>query len=419
MPDRDRRRKRRKRRFRLTGCLCILAAAAGVMVLGSLVLPGTFRQIGSALRAALDETVEETVNATIRQETEFPELTVTAEESESDFYYLQLGEEEQLIYRELLQGVRNMEESILLHAGREDRPEKIYEYLLYDRPELFWCAGSSRMTVYDDHTEFCPDYTCTPEEKAEKQLRIDEAVSACMEEVASGMSEYEKIRYVYEYLIETVDYDETAPDNQNIYSALAGGRSVCAGYSRAAQYLLGELGIECIYVVGTAQGQESHAWNIVNCGEAYYQMDVTFGDPVFLSAETGEELPENIINYDYLCCTDEVILLDHTPSREVAYPVCDSNDLDYYRLNGLYYDSFDAQIILEAMNSSIYAGEEMFLCKFPSREVYAGAAAVMKEDLFPKAARTLASVYGLESVKYTYIEDETHNKIMVFWDYGS
>ena len=43
----------------------------------------------------------------------------------------------------------------------------------------------------------------------------------------------------------------------------------------------------------------------------------------------------------------------------------------------------------------------------------------MKEDLFPKAARTLASVYGLESVKYTYIEDETHNKIMVFWDYGS
>ena len=38
-----------------------------------------------------------------------------------------------------------------------------------------------------------------------------------------------KIRYVYEYLVNTVDYDENAPDNQNIYSALVGKSSVCAG----------------------------------------------------------------------------------------------------------------------------------------------------------------------------------------------
>ena len=41
----------------------------------------------------------------------------------------------------------------------------------------------------------------------------------------------------------------------------------------------------------------------------------------------------------------------------------------------------------------------------------------MIEELFPKAAQTLGSVYGLEQVKYTYIEDETHNKITVFWNY--
>ena len=103
-------------------------------------------------------------------------------------------------------------------------------------------------------------------------------------------SEYDKIKYIFEYLVNTVDYNMEAPDNQNIYSALAGKASVCAGHSRAAQYLLQQTGIECIYVTGTIPGQGAHAWNIVKCGGQYYQMDVTFGDPVFLETESGENL---------------------------------------------------------------------------------------------------------------------------------
>ena len=273
------------------------------------------------------------------------------------------------------------------------------------------------MTVYEEYTLFYPEYTCMYEEREQRQSEIDAAVSDCMTGVDSAAGEYEKIRYVYEYLVNTVDYDENAPDNQNIYSALVGKSSVCAGYSRAAQYLLNNMGIECIYVVGTAQGQEAHAWNIVNCGGKYYQMDVTFGDPVFLSSESGENLPGNIIYYDYLCCTDEEIMADHMPTDEIVYPVCESDDLNYYRMNGMFYDSYDPQILLGDMNESIYEGQEMFVCKFSSPEIYQKAHDEVIEELFPKAAQTLGSVYGLEQVKYTYIEDVTHNKIMVFWNY--
>lgn len=380
-------------------------------------IPWAVDRFGGQVRETFSETVEKAVNTLSTEQADVPELTIPAEETEGDFYYEQLNGSEQIVYRELLQGVREMEDCITIHAGRDEHPEKVYEYLLYDRPELFWCAGSSQMTVYEEYTLFYPEYTCMYEEREQRQSEIDAAVSDCMTGVDSAAGEYEKIRYVYEYLVNTVDYDENAPDNQNIYSALVGKSSVCAGYSRAAQYLLNNMGIECIYVVGTAQGQEAHAWNIVNCGGKYYQMDVTFGDPVFLSSESGENLPGNIIYYDYLCCTDEEIMADHMPTDEIVYPVCESDDLNYYRMNGMFYDSYDPQILLGDMNESIYEGQEMFVCKFSSPEIYQKAHDAVIEELFPKAAQTLGSVYGLEQVKYTYIEDVTHNKIMVFWNY--
>lgn len=413
----QRRKRQRKWRKRRTGCAAALIIFVMLSAGAAYGIPWAVDRFGGQVRETFSETVEKAVNTLSTEQADVPELTIPAEEAEGDFYYEQLNGSEQIVYRELLQGVREMEDCITIHAGRDEHPEKVYEYLLYDRPELFWCAGSSQMTVYEEYTLFYPEYTCMYEEREQRQSEIDAAVSDCMTGVDSAAGEYEKIRYVYEYLVNTVDYDENAPDNQNIYSALVGKSSVCAGYSRAAQYLLNNMGIECIYVVGTAQGQEAHAWNIVNCGGKYYQMDVTFGDPVFLSSESGENLPGNIIYYDYLCCTDEEIMADHMPTDEIVYPVCESDDLNYYRMNGMFYDSYDPQILLGDMNESIYEGQEMFVCKFSSPEIYQKAHDAVLEELFPKAAQTLGSVYGLEQVKYTYIEDVTHNKIMVFWNY--
>lgn len=419
------RRKRDRRHRRTGGCVCALVVTALIGAAAAYAVPwaasgfdGKLTNVfGSAIESLTGRPAAETANLASTQEAEFPELTVTVEEVESDFYYQQLGEDERTVYRELLQGVNGMEERILLHAGSGDDPAKVYEYLLYDRPELFWCDGNSRMTVYPDYTEFYPGYSCTVEEKAQRQTQIGEAAAACLSGIGTEASEYERIRYVYEYIVNTVDYDENAPDNQNIYSSLVGKRSVCAGYSRATQYLLGNLGIECIYVVGTIENQGAHAWNIVNCGGNYYQMDVTFADPVFYSGESSGTIPGNVINYDYLCCTDEEIMTDHVADSEVAYPACSMDDLNYYRMNGMYYDSFDAQILLSAMNDSIYAGEESFICKFPDSAVYAQARDAMINDLFPRAAQNLAAAYGLSTVQYSYVEDEEHCKMMVFWNY--
>ena len=56
----------------------------------------------------MGRTAQETVNNVPQQESEFPEFTVKEEEVAGNFYYRQLTKEDQTVYRELLQGVREM-----------------------------------------------------------------------------------------------------------------------------------------------------------------------------------------------------------------------------------------------------------------------------------------------------------------------
>ena len=54
-------------------------------------------------------------------------------------------------------------------------------------------------------------------------------------------SDYEKSKWVYETLINRVDYVADAPDNQNIISVFLNGQTVCQGYSNAANYLFSKI----------------------------------------------------------------------------------------------------------------------------------------------------------------------------------
>ncbi len=399
----ERKRCRRKKKGGLAGI--IVAAVIGAVIWNADSFPlfsDSYKEVRSSVTVRGEEEVQ---------------CGVTGQEEAGGFYYQKLSGDEQEFYDAIWQGVKEEKEYIEIPTTDGEQAAKIYEYLLYDRPELFWCDGTSRMTVYEEKLWFYPGYHCTGEKRQERQAQIQAAVKTCLEGISEEMSDYGKIRYIFEYLVETIDYESEAPDNQNIYSSLVNKKSVCAGYARAAQYLMQQTGIECIYAVGDIAGQGAHAWNIVNCEGKYYQMDVTFGDPVFLKEEEDAILPQSAINYDYLCCTDEEISKTHREDKNMTYPACTSEDLNYYRLEGMYYEAFDKEEMLEKMNESFYTGQSFFACKFADSELYLQAHDTIIEELIPSAAANLADYYGMSSVQYTYVEDEKLNKITVFWNY--
>lgn len=94
------------------------------------------------------------------------------------------------------------------------------EAMVYDMPQLFWYSGSWKAEMYSDYTEIYPEYTCDMETKKKRQKEIDAVVEKCLSEIKNCNGEYERIKYVFEYLVNTVEYDPSATDNQNLYSAL-------------------------------------------------------------------------------------------------------------------------------------------------------------------------------------------------------
>ena len=135
-----------------------------------------------------------------------------------------------------------------------------------------------------------------------------------MAEAEKVQGEEAKERLIHDRMLERAVYAEGADYNQTAYSALVEGKTVCAGYARAFQYLLTRAGIPCYYCTGTAVNTrggenvtESHAWNIVVLDGACYNVDPTWNDTVL------EEL--GVVYYGYYNQPDAEFLKDHTRSE--------------------------------------------------------------------------------------------------------
>ena len=160
-----------------------------------------------------------------------------------------------------------------------------------DHPELFWL--NTIFTCKYDKNKICVeltlDFNMTEDERIRSYRNFYNMTNSILSEV-ENLGTYERERRLHDILIQRIEYDGGADMNQSAYSALVEGKSVCAGYARAYQYLMQRLGIPCYYCTGYAG--EEHAWNIVALDDGYYNVDLTWDD-----TPGGE--------YDYFNKTDE------------------------------------------------------------------------------------------------------------------
>lgn len=379
--------------------------------------------IGSAVLIMLMAICTGCTFLTSKESPPYIEITVEDTLFEDKFYYEQLSEDEQVIYKEIYQGLKDQKEEIYVHSVEAESVNTIFENVIYDFAEIFWTDGTAVSTTYDDtfyseyHTVIEVNYTYSGEERAQKEAEIESAVAEIINDIPSELNEYEKIKYIYEYLINNVSYVEEAPDNQNLYSSLVRKETVCAGYAKATQYLLNQLGIYCTYVVGTTTRDgttENHAWNIVRCAGNYYYVDVTWADPI---GDEGNPLAVNELSYDYLCCSQSDLAETHVLQEGYDYPACHSNDLNYYRLNDMFYETANEQQLLNKLRTSIDAKAENVIFKFADAASYEYGRQLMLDKLMNSAAEYLCNRYQLNQVEYYYAEDAILHKFAVYWSY--
>lgn len=339
--------------------------------------------------------------------------------SVEEYYYQNLPEHLRETYREIYVHIMRGEDSgNMMSTVTVDEFWQVYYSVLADHPEIFWIGISAQVeesgltgtvVTYDFET------TVPLESRASMLEQLEAAADACIEQIEADASTYQKIRFVYEYIIDTTEYDSDSPDSQNIQSVLLYRRSVCAGYSKAFQYILNRMGIFCTYITGTIRGGGDHGWNMVRIDDQYYYVDVTWGDPVFAS-QVEAEAASNIINYNYLCCSQTELFRTHVPGDLVALPECTSEDYNYYKLNGYYYESFDYNTVYNALMNSVWNGESSIVMKFGSEEAYEAAKyELFENNMLQDAGEYLMEINGVSTWNYRYHTEDSFYLITIYW----
>ena len=327
-----------------------------------------------------------------------------------DYYvYNTLSTEEQEYYDQMLDCITHFEDSVVIQGADGETLERIRTAILADHGELFWFEGNFSYAEFEENgvksASFLPEYTMTENQKESYESQVESTKDQWLSELASDASEYEKVKYVYEVLIDEVTYDLTAENNQNILSVFLGQRSVCAGFAHAAQDLLQDLGVQCVYLTGTANS-EPHAWNMVRIDGEYYYMDVTWGNPSYINASGSGE--PDYIDYSFLNITWEEISRDHQCEDFFRLPESSATDANYFVMEGGYYTDDDFTAVGEAVEEASRA-EENLQIKFATPELYAQALddLIVRQGLYEYCP-------GLG--QYSYSFRESANTLYFFFD---
>lgn len=327
------------------------------------------------------EKVEEIEDSESEEELEeLPEKDFAAAKEELvpdglKFYaYDHLNDDDKVLYTEIYSILSTCASDTKVSSTEPDRIERVFNYIMLDHPELFYITGYS-FTKYMrgqniEKITLSGSYTMNKAQAEQAKQEIDAYVNACIAGYTGGSDEYEKVKYVYEYLIKNTEYDLNAPNNQNILSVVENHKTVCQGYAKATQYILNKMGVFCILCEGVVKGTESHVWNIVRIDGAYYHVDATWGDASYMITdnEGGFEAPE--INYDYLCVPDYTIKETHVIKDNIELPGCSSMAANYYVKEGLYLTELDTNIIAQAFDNARARGETMVTLKCENANVY-------------------------------------------------
>ncbi len=238
-------------------------------------------------------------------------------------YYDMLDENGQRIYRQIYANAEVLNPAFApVEPITARKLRNVISAVYNDHPELFWLdtAYACKHLGNGQCVEIDLQFNRTARNLEKENAAFQDAAQEIISQAAAFGSDYDKERYVHDTLLHKVSYARSAEMNQSAYSALVNGRTVCAGYARAFQYLMQQLGIPCYYCTGYAG--EDHAWNIIKLDDDYYNVDTTWDD-----TETGEG------TYDYFNKTDADYAGTHVRQElSVNLPPC----------NGETYRSADA-----------------------------------------------------------------------------
>ena len=334
--------------------------------------------------------------------------------------YSQLTSDEQAVYRTL----RDAAAAHSVLRVDLNTPyatlDRVLDAINYDLPEIFWFDGE--LTYYTEYNENLVSYVeltynMTKEDVERTQLQIESYIAGCMasQAMVTAQTDFDRVLAVYRYLVDHTEYDLAYREDQSVVSLMGEGRAVCRGYAESFCLIMHRLGIPCTIVEGLSSqdwvlSDDGHAWNAVMLDGQWYNIDPTWGDPIW-EAGSDPTTPAD----GYILVNDELFDRDHTDFSKMGSPVCTSMDLNYHGVYGLLHSVWSEEYFRWAVQAQLDLGLPWAQVRYDNYEAYYQAkTALIDNDGLGDIVVDLG--FGKKEGNYTtwsYNYDDTTGVIMV------
>ncbi len=317
------------------------------------------------------------------------------------------------------------------HKFSEFDIREVVNAFINDNPEIFWIENLFGYAYADDDTivEF---YSVLSADECESYIdRFNKRIRELLLGIEKGKSEYAREKLVHDAILKSCTYKTGVKSTGDgwqyftAYGVVVEGDAVCEGYAKSMQMLLSRVGISSVMIKGDAEGV-SHMWNCVELNGEWYHVDPTWDD----------NDPEGVINYEYFNLTTEKISKNHMICEDldtvvkadnsddidplVKYnfyvPMCTSNDMNYYYVEGVYIESFDArsdELLTNAIVDRVKRGEVYIPVRFGTELPYADYVAGMFNEApykfyycLENAAAELGGKYKIDMGSVSVLKNE-------------
>ena len=246
-------------------------------------------------------------------------------------YYDKLNSLEKEIYDILLSAFINYQLKVTFYNVSDEKVQEIIHYVLYDHPYIFYISHEFLMNCYKDHVEFVFNlvYNKTTIKKLNK--KIDKEIKKLIKLIkAKSKNEYDEILMVNSIICSTIKVYNPAVfdfEDGHLVGALLNKKARCEGVTKLTTVLLRILGYQASMIHGYAwydrPSNTRHAWNLLYFENKYYHMDFSYN----LSYSSSSFYCKS-----HLFLSDKEIFINHKYVKNIGYPTCKDESVNYFRI---------------------------------------------------------------------------------------
>lgn len=206
-------------------------------------------------------------------------------------------------------------------------------------------------------------YKFTVEQVNSMLKETEQTALEIISQIDEDMTDYEKLKFLHDYLVLNVESSVEGEYVDSIYGALVNKKALCEGYAKTFSYLCNLVGIDNMIVTGYTD--VDHMWNMVKLNGSWYHIDIGWDQP----AEALKFQYPDLILYQYFLVDDAIIQNNRSINNYLcAPPDAEAETMNYFNYEDRYASDYDdaLRIIEDACRNCIDTGEKYFMLKFDS-----------------------------------------------------